>query len=82
MPYFIGYLKNHLTKHRLACTHFDTFFILIPNMDIKFNNFEFFKILSQKFTTCRLLSTRAPKVMRLKLKAMEGWKNTVCLGWL
>ena len=30
-----SYLKNHWTKHRLVCTHFDAFFMLIPNMDMK-----------------------------------------------
>ena len=35
-----GYLKNHWTKHRLVCTHFDAFFILIPNMGIICGNFE------------------------------------------
>ncbi len=27
-----SYLKNHWTKHRLICTHFDAFSMLIPNM--------------------------------------------------
>ncbi len=37
-----GYLKNHWTKHRLVCIHFDAFSEQIPNMDVKFNNSEFF----------------------------------------
>ncbi len=42
----ICYLKNHWSKHRLVCTHFDAFFILIPNMAMKSINFViFFKIL-------------------------------------
>ena len=28
-----GYLKNHLAKARLVCTHFDALFTLISNMD-------------------------------------------------
>ncbi len=39
----IGYLKNHWTKHRLVCTHFDSFFMLIPNMVTKFNKSEIFE---------------------------------------
>ncbi len=35
--------KNHCTKHRLACTHFDAFSMLIPNMDIKVNISEIFE---------------------------------------
>ncbi len=35
-----GYLKNHWTKHRLVCTHFNAFSMLILNMDAKCNNFE------------------------------------------
>ncbi len=37
-----GYLKNRWTKHRLVCTHFDAFFMLIPNMDMKCNISEIF----------------------------------------
>ncbi len=36
-------LKNHWTKHRLVCTHFDAFCMLNPNMDMTFNNFEIFQ---------------------------------------
>ncbi len=43
-----GYLKNHWTKHRLVCTHFDAFSMLIPNMGAKCNNFEIFKQFSAK----------------------------------
>ncbi len=35
--------KNHLIKHRHACTHFDVFTMLIPNMDIKVNNSDVLK---------------------------------------
>ncbi len=38
-----GYLKNHWTKRRHVCTHFDAFSMLIPNMDEKYNNSFFFK---------------------------------------
>ncbi len=38
-----GYLKNHCTKHRLVCTHSDALSMLIPNMGIKFKNFEQFQ---------------------------------------
>ena len=34
----MGHFKNHLTKHRHVCTHFDAFSKLIPNMDMNFNN--------------------------------------------
>ena len=37
------YLKNHYTKHRLVCTHFDAFSMLMPDMEIIFNNSEIFK---------------------------------------
>ncbi len=37
-----GFLKNHWTKHRLVCTHFDAFSMLIPNMHTIFINFEIF----------------------------------------
>ncbi len=36
----IGYLKNHWTKHRHVCTHFDAFSMLIPNMYIIFYTFK------------------------------------------
>ena len=32
-----GYLKNHWTKVVLVCIHSDVFFMLIPNMERKFN---------------------------------------------
>ncbi len=41
-----GYLKNHLTKHRLVCTHFDAFSILI--LCSIFNNSIFLKIVWKK----------------------------------
>ncbi len=44
----IEYLKNHWTKYRLVCTHFDAFHMLSPNMDIIFNNFEIFDNFLQK----------------------------------
>ena len=37
-----GYLKNHWTNTRLVCTHFNAFFLLNPNMIIKFE-FDIFK---------------------------------------
>ncbi len=43
-----GYLKNHWTKHRLACTHSDQFSKAIPNMTPKLNNFEIFEKFSDK----------------------------------
>ena len=43
-----GYLKNHWTKHRLVCTHFNAFSMLIPNMGIFFNNSEFCEIVLKK----------------------------------
>ncbi len=36
------YYKNHWTKHTLACTHFDAFSMLIPNMVIILNNSDIF----------------------------------------
>ncbi len=38
ISYITGYLKNYWTKHRLVCTHFDAFSMLIPNMVTIFNN--------------------------------------------
>ncbi len=37
-----GYLKNHWTKHRLVCTYFDAFSMLIPNMSTTCDNSEHF----------------------------------------
>ncbi len=42
-----GYLKNYWIKHRLVCIHFDAFSMLIPNMDMKINNFEIFDFFSE-----------------------------------
>ncbi len=37
-----GYLKNHWTRHRLVCTHFDEFSMLIPSMGtISYNSHNF-----------------------------------------
>ncbi len=38
----IGYFKNHLTKHRLVCTHSHAFSMLIPNIDTMCNIFFFY----------------------------------------
>ncbi len=38
-----AYLKNHWTKHRDVCTHFDAFSMLILNMDMKCNISEIFE---------------------------------------
>ncbi len=43
MKNITGYLKNHWTKRRLACTYSDSFLMLISNLDIIFYNSEFFK---------------------------------------
>ncbi len=37
-----SYLKNHWTKHRLVCNHFDAFSMLISNTDTVFDKLEFF----------------------------------------
>ncbi len=45
---FLGYesisdhFKNHWTKHRLVCAHFDAFFMLIPNMGTFVEKFQLF----------------------------------------
>ncbi len=39
-----GYLKNHWTNHRLVCTHYDAFSMLIPNMCTIVNKSEIFDI--------------------------------------
>ena len=39
----IGYLKNHWTKHRLVCIHFDALSMPSPNMTIIFDISEFFE---------------------------------------
>ena len=45
------YLKNHCTKHRLVCTHFDAFSMLIPNMGTKYISSEIFEnFLDKKYT--------------------------------
>ena len=36
-----GYIKNHWIKHKLVCTHFDPFSILIPNMSSLFDKMKF-----------------------------------------
>ena len=38
-----GYFKNHSTKHKLVCTHFDVFVMLNSNLDLKCNISEFFE---------------------------------------
>ncbi len=35
MKRFVYENKNHWANDRLVCTHFDAFYILIPNMDTK-----------------------------------------------
>ncbi len=40
---FIGYLKNHWTKHRHVCTCFNAFSMLIPHMDMKCNISDIFE---------------------------------------
>ena len=49
------YLKNHWTKHRLVCIHFDAFSMLILDMDtLVFNNckmFDFFFSVQIKAST-------------------------------
>ncbi len=42
-------LKNHWTKHRHVCIHFDAFSMLIPNMDIKLT---FLFVLDNIMKTC------------------------------
>ena len=37
-----GYLKNHWTKHRLACIHFDAFFMLMASMITNIEQFRNF----------------------------------------
>ncbi len=38
-----GYFKNHWTKHRHVCTHFDAFSMLMLNMGTSINNSEIFE---------------------------------------
>ena len=44
----IGYFKNHWTKHKLVYTLFDVFVLLIPNMSMKFDNFDLFENFDEK----------------------------------
>ncbi len=44
----LGYFKNHWTKHRLVCTHFDAFSMYISNMDTTVNFSEIFEIFIKK----------------------------------
>ena len=53
-----SFLKNHWTKHRQVCTHFDPFSMLITNMDIIFYNSEIFDNFLRKIW-CRL--SRRPR---------------------
>ena len=48
----IRYMKNQWTKHRVVCTHSDAFSMLISNMGIISNNFEFFENCLTRNRTC------------------------------
>ena len=52
-----SYLKNHWTKHGCFCTHFDAFFMLLPNLGIIFdNNSKLFEIFLTKMKVSSLVS--------------------------
>ena len=68
--------KNRLTKHRLACTYFDVFFMLIPNMDIKFNNSEIFGVPMTKNDAFFHACTAAWNVQFSLLFSIKGFLPT------
>ena len=60
-----GYLKNHWTKHRLVCTHFDdAFSMLIPNMDTVFQNYQNYEHFLKNVTDTAKDCTRQPHLER------------------
>ncbi len=80
-------VKNHRTNRWLVCTHFDAFFMVIPNMDITINKFWNFWIVTLlmfllKIDHFTIVNTRMENIMfilywnRLKL----SWIN-VCRAW-
>ena len=49
-----SYLKNHWTKYRLVCTHFNAFSMLILNMDTIFYSSKIFgKFPETKWNLCK-----------------------------
>ncbi len=67
-----GYLKNHWTKHRLLCIHFDALRMLIPNMVAICNNFDVFDNFATNCTN-RLQPETAGKVL-------NHWARVVLLS--
>ena len=53
-----GYLKNHWNKHRLVCTHFDAFSMLISNMGAIFKNSDNIKVFYKIASICKLIELK------------------------
>ncbi len=68
------YLKNHWTKSRLVCIHFHVFSMLIPNIDIIFDNPEF------KKKTVRCSRHSQPYYKRVNEAVSDRWTWT-CLAF-
>ena len=63
----IGYLKNHWTKHRLVCTHFDAFSMLNPNMDMICDISEIFEFFYETFYVSSPLNIHPCEGVNIKM---------------
>ncbi len=67
-----AYFKNHWTKHRLVCIHFDAFSMLIPNVSTKCNNSGIFENFL-KNARCHLYCTFASNMRVNLIVVFEYW---------
>ena len=54
---FKSYFMNYKTNTRHVCTRFNAFLMVIPNIELKFNIFEFFKKFCDIFSRRLILYT-------------------------